>query len=130
MRFNPCWIFCALAVFFFVLHLSQTQFHFNPNEELFQSLLLKGLIVEIFYGMYQLIRRLRPNRAQWRIIFGLIILIVLLVIFSVPEIQQMVQGWIVGIRADGEHAIVFAVICVILCGLCRSRPARTAATGN
>ena len=124
MRSIVCPLFCILAVFFFVLYLTQTRWRPASNEELLLSLALTGLIVALIYGLYQFIRRLRPNKALWRIIFGLIILLVLLIILSIPELRQMIGGWVVGISAEGERPIVFAVLCLIICGFCRTRRGR------
>jgi hypothetical protein len=124
MRSICCPLFCVLAVFFFVLYLTQTRLHPDPNEELLLSLALTGLIAWLLYGLYRFIRRLRPNRALWRIIYGLIGLLIVLPIISIPELRQIVQGWIMGISAKGENPIVLSVLCLIICALCCTRPTR------
>ncbi len=119
MRATVCPLFCFLAVYFFIRFLTQTRLRFpDPNEELLLSLLLTIVIYAILYGLYRLIRRLRFNPALWRIIFYLIILIVVLVTLSIPELRRE-------ITLEGEHPIVFSVLFLILCGYCRTRPARS-----
>jgi hypothetical protein len=113
MRSICCPLFCVLAVFFFVLYLTQTRLHPDPNEELLLSLALTGVIAWTLYGLYRFIRRLHPNRALWRIIYGLIGLLILLLIISIPELRQIIQGWIAGISAKGENPIVLSVLCLI-----------------
>jgi hypothetical protein len=125
MRSIVCPLFCILAVFFFVLYLTQTRLHILVNEQLVLVLAVTGLITALLYGLYQAIRRLRRNKLLWRIIYGLIILIIVLVIYSIPELRQIIEGWIAGISAEGERPIVFAVLCLIICGFCRTRLARS-----
>jgi membrane protease YdiL (CAAX protease family) len=125
MRSLCCPLFSVLSIFFFALYLTQTHVP-NPDMELLAAAALTFLISAVFYWLYKLIRRLRPNPILWRIIYSLIGLIILLVIFSVPEIRQIVSGWIEGISAQGEKPIVFSVLCLIIAAVCCTRPTRTA----
>jgi hypothetical protein len=125
MRSNLSLLFGGLAVFFFVVYFRQTSLDFTPDEEVLSSLAVTGAILIVLYGLYWLIRRLRPNKLLWRIIFGLVILIVALLLFSISEFRQMISGWVAGISADGERPIVFAVMCLILSGYCLTRSVRS-----
>ena len=123
MRPN-CNVFLVLAAFFFVLYLTQTRFHPEPNTEFIVSVAGTFIIMLLLYGLYQVLRRLRRNKFLWRIIYTLIIVLVLLLIISVPELNALIGGWISGISAEGERPIVFAVLCLIFYGLFRSWPSQ------
>ncbi len=120
MRSLCCPLFSVLAVFFFVLYLTQTRVP-DPDTELLVAVGLTILLSAIFYWLYKLIRRLRPNPTLWRIIYGLIGLIILLVMFSVPEIRDIIRGWIEGISAQGEKPIVLSVLCLIIAAVFYAR---------
>jgi hypothetical protein len=123
MRPN-CTLFLVLAAFFLVMYALQTRFHPEPNIEFIVSVVVTFIVVVLLYGLFQVLRRLRRNKFLWRIIYALIILIVLLLLISVPELNALIGGWISGISAEGERPIVFAVLCLIFYGLCRSWPSR------
>jgi H+/Cl- antiporter ClcA len=88
------------------------------------SLVKAMLLCLLAYGLYRLIRRLRINPALWRIIYALIGLIVVLVVISVPEIRNFVLGWLEKISDPAETLLVLSILCLIICVLCRTRPAR------
>ena len=120
-----CSVFCFLALFFFIFYLTQPQ-RYQPelNEELMFSLGKTMLLCLLAYGLYWLIRRLRINPALWRIIYALIGLIVVLVVVGVPEIRGFVLGWLAKISNPAETLLVVSFLCLIICVLCRTRPAR------
>ena len=121
-----CRLFCGLALLFTILYLVHVLL--NPpevNQEFLLSLAVTILIYLLLYGLYQLIRRLRINPALRRIIYALIILIVVLVILGVPELKNMLLGWLGHISQPAENLLVFAILCLIICVLCRTRPVRS-----
>jgi hypothetical protein len=114
-----CSVFCILAVFFFIFYLAQPQrYNFEFNPELI-------LLCVIGYGLYWLIRRLHINPALWRIIYALIGLIVVLIVVGVPGIRDLVLGWLAKISNPAETLLVVSFLCLIICVLCRTRPARS-----
>ncbi len=127
MHSTLSFLFGSLALFFFVLYFGQTslKWDFTPSGELLSSFGVTIAISIVLYGLWQIIRRLRPNKALWRIIFGLVIFLAVLLLFSIPEFQQMISGWIAGISVDGERPIAFAVICLIISGYCLTRSVRS-----
>ncbi len=82
------------------------------------------LLCVLAYGLYRLIRRLRINPALWRIIYALIGLIIVLVVISVPEMRDFILGWLANVSDPAETLLVLSILCLIICVLCRTRPAR------
>ena len=123
-----CRLFCGLALLFTVLYIVHVLL--NPpdiDEESLRNLILTLLICAGVYGLYWLIRRLRINPVLWRIIYALIILIVVLVILGVPELRELLLGWLDEVSNPAENLLVLAILCLIICVLCRTRPARSSA---
>jgi hypothetical protein len=130
MRFF-CRIFCALAFLFTILYVVQVLLHPpDIDEESLSSLIKTLLIGAVLYGLYWFIRRLRINPALWRIIYALMILIVVLVILGVPELRELLLGWLDEISDPAENLLVLAILCLIICVLCRTRPARSPTSSN
>jgi hypothetical protein len=121
-----CRLFCALAALFAILYV--VRLLMDPSGRGPERLLTPVVAVSIYlvlYGLYQFIRRLRINPVLWRIIYWLIILIVVLVILGVPELREMLLGWLDEISNPTENLLVLAILCLIICVLCRTRPARS-----
>ena len=118
-------LFGGSAIFFFVVYFRQTSLNwtFSQDGGIVSSFGVTAAILIILYGLYLLIRRLRPNRFLWNIIFGLCAILAVLLLLLIPEIREMIGGWIAGISLDGERPIALAVLCLIACGFCLTRPA-------
>ncbi len=122
-----CRLFCGLAALFAILYV--VRLLMDPSGRGPERLIIPAVAVSIYlvlYGLYQFIRRLRINPALWRIIYWLIILIVVLVILGVPELREMLLGWLDEISNPLENLLVLAILCLIICVLCRTRPTRSA----
>jgi hypothetical protein len=123
-----CRLFCALAAIFAILYV--VQLLMDPSGRGQERLIIPVVAVSIYlvlYGLYQFIRRLRINPALWRIIYWLIILIVVLVVLGVPELRELLLGWLDEMSEPAENLLVLAIMCLIICVLCRTRPARSSA---
>ena len=119
MRSSVCaLLFCVLAIFFFFLYLIQPRPQPGANLEPILAVILTGLFSALFYVLYQFLRRLFRNRTLWRILFFVIIIVVVLLALSIPEVRR-------GISIEGARSLVFAVLCLILCGYCSTRPSRS-----
>jgi hypothetical protein len=122
-----CRLFCALAAIFAILYV--VQLLLDPSGRGSERLITPVVAVSIYvvlYGLYQFIRRLRINPALWRIIYGLIIFLVILLILGVPELRELLLGWLDDMSEPAENLLVLAILCLIICVLCRTRPARAA----
>jgi|GEM_PF-4701028 hypothetical protein len=121
-----CSIFCWLSLFFFVLYIVIAQPHLpDLNTEAGKALIITLIVGLLAYGLHQLLRRLRFNPALWRIIYTLIGLIIVLVIIGVPEIRELLLGWLEKVSDPAETLLVLSVLFLIICVLCRTRPARS-----
>ena len=121
-----CSLFCILAVFFFVLYLFEAWPHLSDlNGDFMSAMGVTVLLWVLSYGLYRLIRRLRFNPALWRIIYALIGLIILLIVIGVPEIREILLGWLENVSDPAESLLVLSILCLIICVLCRTRPARS-----
>jgi hypothetical protein len=123
MRPN-CTVFLVLAAFFLVMYAMQTRFRPEANIEFIVYAVVTFVVMVLLYGLYKVLRRLRRNKFLWRIIYALIIILILLLLISVPELNALIGGWLSGISTEGERPVVFAVLCLIFYGLCRSWPSR------
>jgi formate-dependent nitrite reductase membrane component NrfD len=100
-----CSVFCFLALFFFVFYLTQPQ-RYQPefNEDLMWALVKTILLCILAYGLYRLI--------------------IVLVVISVPEIRDFILGWLANVSDPAETLLVLSILCLIICVVCRTRPAR------
>lgn len=121
MRTLCRYIFCGLAVVSFAVFVTQTIPNIKLSENAAQFVVYTALVTAGLFALFWLAKQLWLARGLiGRIILGLVLVILVILIVTVPELQQLVLDWLQGLT---EHPLVVTVLCVIVCGFCVSRPA-------
>jgi len=112
MRTINLYIFSGLAIVSFAIFVVTLLPNISLSEDAVQFVTYTALV--------WLAKRLWLARDLiGRIILGLVLVITVILIVTVPELQQLVLSWLQGLA---EHPLIATVLCLIVCGSCCSRP--------
>ncbi len=114
-------IFCGLAAVSFAVFVTTNLSKINLSENALQFVVYTTLITAALFALVWLAKRLWLARDFiGRVILGLVLVMIVVLIVTIPELQQLVLS---GLEVLTERPLVITVLCLIICGFCDSRPA-------
>ena len=121
MRTVCRYLFCGLAIVSFAVFIVTLLPNIRLSENAIQFVTYTALISVVLLALLWLAKQLWLARdVIGRILIGLVLITMVILIVTIPELQELVLSWLQGLT---ERPLVVTVLCLIICGFCSSRPA-------